>query len=62
METDKQILEIALRQMSLALDVLTAECTDDTGKPKLPTQQTLMRSRGLLPPYCKMALAKKNER
>jgi hypothetical protein len=59
METDKRILEIALRQISLALDALAAECTDDTGKPKAPSQQTLMRSRGLLPPYCNMALAKK---
>ncbi|PKO45741.1 MAG: hypothetical protein CVU31_11640 [Betaproteobacteria bacterium HGW-Betaproteobacteria-4] len=59
MDEDKQILELALREMSLALDALAAECTDADGNPKAPSRQVLMRSRGMLPPYCEQALAKK---
>lgn len=54
----KLILELAIREMSLALDALTAECTDADGKPKAPSRQVLMRSRGMLPPYCERALSK----
>lgn len=59
MDSDKQVLEIALREMSLALDALAAECADADGKPKAPSRQALMRARGMLPPYCAQALAKK---
>jgi hypothetical protein len=59
---DKRVLELALREMSLALDAFVAECQDTDGKPKAPSRQLLMRSRGLLPPYCALALAKKDAR
>lgn len=55
---DKRVLELALKQMSLALDALVAECTDDAGQPNKPSKKALMRARGMLPPYCSMALAK----
>lgn len=60
-DLDFHILELSLREMSLALDALTAECTDAEGNAKAPSRQTLMRVRGLLPPYCTMALSKKLE-
>ena len=56
---DTKILEIALREMSLSLDALISECTAADGKPTAPSRQILMRSRGLLPPYCEMSLSKK---
>ena len=56
---DKRVLELALQQMSLALDALVTECTDTDGNPKGPSKQSIMRARGLLPPYCGMALSKK---
>jgi len=62
MNEDKQILELALREMSMALSALAAECLDPDGNPKAPSRQVLMRSRGMLPPYCNMALAKKKSR
>lgn len=58
MSDDKQILELALRAVSLALDALAAECTDAEGKPKAPSKQALMRAKAMLPPYCEQALSK----
>jgi len=62
MNDDTKILEIALREMSQALDALIAECTGDDGKPKAPSHGSLMRSRGLLPPHCKQSFAKQGSR
>lgn len=61
MSEDTILLELALREMSLALDALAEECTDADGKPKAPSHKSLMRSRGLLPPYCEQSLSRKND-
>ena len=59
MDVDRQILDLALREMSKALSTLIAECLDDAGKPKEPSQQAIMRARGMLPPYLELAFSKK---
>jgi hypothetical protein len=53
---DDQVLEIALRSMSNHLNDLASECTDGD-QVKAPSRKGLMRARGVLPPYCHMALA-----
>ena len=57
-ETDIQILELALKQMTMNLDTLIGKCLDDEGKEKAPSKQDLMRMRGFLPSYCKHSLTK----
>jgi len=59
MSNEIKILEIALQKISSAMDELINDCLDESGKPKSPSMQVLMRSRGLLPPYCKQSLSKK---
>jgi hypothetical protein len=56
---DQKILELSLREMSLALNALIAECMNEDQSIKAPSKQIIMRSRGLLPPYCELALSKK---
>lgn len=51
-QTEIKILEIALNKMSLALDNVISECLDERGKPKTPDHRVIMKTRGLLPPYC----------
>ena len=58
LEMDSEILQAGLKVMSTALDTLITECYTSDGKPKEPSRQALMRARGLLPPYCEMALGK----
>ena len=57
----EDILEIALKIMTLALNELVLECTDDDGKPKAPTKQDLMHARALLPAYCSQSLIKEKQ-
>lgn len=58
MSDEVQILELSLRLMSNHLDELIASCIDESGKPKAPDMRSVMRARGVLPPYCAMSLSK----
>ncbi len=60
-KVDQQVLTVALRKMTQAFDAFIGECIDDHGQPKQPSLQSVMRARGLLPPYCKHALRKENK-
>lgn len=60
--TDTEVLEIALRRMSLALNELVMECLNIDGSAKAPSRQAIMRACGLLPPYCSQTLSKRKER
>jgi hypothetical protein len=62
MTTDERILALALREMSLALNALIAECMDGDKNIRAPSRQIVMRSRGLLPSYCELALSRKVEK
>jgi len=55
----ESILAISLNLMSLALSELVGDCMDAEGKPKAPDYRTLMKMRGVLPPYCEHSLNKK---
>jgi len=57
---DKDMLEIALKKLSLAFDSFVADCIDKAGRPKAPDCKSLMRARGCLLPYCSCALARGN--
>jgi len=50
---DVEILELSLREMTLALDALITECSGNDGASVAPDKKSLMRYRGLLPAYCK---------
>ena len=58
MSADQEIIEIALKLLSKSLDELVSACMDESGSPKAPTKQELMRARGMLPLYCKNTLNK----
>jgi hypothetical protein len=58
-DADTKVLELALQAISKALDALCAECLDESGKPKAPSRQSIMKARAMLPPYCDQALSKK---
>lgn len=59
METiDTQILEAAIREISLSFDRFIGECADSEGKQKAPDRGAVMRAKASLPPYCKNALSK----
>ena len=53
MDADIQILEAAVKRLSIELDRLIAGCIDEQGLLKQPTMQDVMRARGVLPKYCK---------
>jgi len=60
-DADLTILELALKEVTLALDALIAECIGADGLPVAPSRQSLMRSKGLLPSYCEQSLKKRKE-
>ncbi len=55
LQNEVEMLEQALRSVSTHFDEFIAACVDGTGKTKAPSTKDLMRARGVLPPYCKMA-------
>lgn len=59
MNYDKEILELSLKKLSLAFDEFISECLTEDGKPKEPTIQAIMKSKGYLPSYCKNSYKKK---
>lgn len=54
-----EILEMALKHMSIQFNDFVKECMTEDGKPKEPSYKALMKARGYLPPYCECALSKK---
>jgi hypothetical protein len=54
-----EILEMALKHMSIQFNDFIKECMTEDGKPKEPSYKALMKARGYLPPYCECALSKK---
>ena len=59
MSANVEVLEVALRVMSLALDALISDCIDVKGSAKAPERAALMKARSMLPPYCAQALSQK---
>jgi hypothetical protein len=51
-DTDKAVMEAAVKVLSTTLDALIAECLAQDGTPQAPSRKTLMKSRGMLPKYC----------
>lgn len=54
---NNNILKIALRKVTEALDDLAGHCLGPDGEPQRPPHKALMRARGCLPPWCKNSLA-----
>lgn len=54
------VLELAIKNLSMAFDEFVAACMDENGKPKAPDYRAMMKARGYLPPYCECALSKKH--
>lgn len=53
--SEQSIDLIALKIITTRLDEFVAECVDENGKPRAPSQQALAKVRGYLPHGCKMA-------
>ena len=56
---EKQILEIAIKKLTVAFDEFVGDCLDEEGKPKQPSMQALYRARGTLPVWCNNTIVKK---
>jgi hypothetical protein len=50
---------LALRKLSEAFDRFVGACLDESGNPRMPSQQDIAKARAYLPPYCKHAYTKK---
>lgn len=53
--SEKSVDVIALKIITARLDEFVAECVDENGNPRAPSQQALAKVRGYLPAGCKMA-------
>lgn len=57
--TDNKVLEIALSVLTKQLNELVADCTDEKGKVKAPSNKVLMQSKASLPSWCSESFKKK---
>jgi hypothetical protein len=57
-----EVLQHALRVLSLTLDRLVGACMNERGEPQAPPRQILMRARAALPPYCPNAFPTTKEK
>ena len=59
---EPEILELALRAMSLAMDEFISACIDENGNPRAPLPGDLAKAKAFLPQYCRNAFLRKENR
>ena len=52
-ELDNKILELSITNLSEAFDEFIGACLDESGNPRQPTIQALMKAKAYLPTYCR---------